>query len=180
MAGSLSVAEAGGLARLLHRPAVHLTLGLMILVLDAVTGPFLMFPILFVLPVTFSAWYCSRRMGLGLAILLPCGRALIAGFLEQPNPLAFVVVNAVIRIAVLGFIAHLVSRTAAQTRAVKRKLRVLEGLLPICMCCKRIRDDRQRWQPLEVYITEHSEAAFTHGLCPDCARDRYGLEPPKQ
>lgn len=44
----------------------------------------------------------------------------------------------------------------------------LQGLLPICSYCKKIRDDRNYWQQVDAYITEHSEAAFSHGICPDC------------
>jgi CheY-like chemotaxis protein len=44
----------------------------------------------------------------------------------------------------------------------------LQGILPICSYCKMIRDDRNYWQQVESYITEHSEAKFSHGICPDC------------
>jgi len=44
----------------------------------------------------------------------------------------------------------------------------LQGLLPICSYCKRICDDQKFWQPIEVYITEHSDAEFSHGVCPEC------------
>ena len=47
----------------------------------------------------------------------------------------------------------------------------LSGLLPICACCKKIRDDRGYWNQLEVYISAHSQADFTHGICPECAKD---------
>lgn len=49
------------------------------------------------------------------------------------------------------------------------EVKVLKGLLPICSTCKKIRDDQGYWKQLEAYIDEHSEATFTHGLCPDCA-----------
>jgi ligand-binding sensor domain-containing protein len=49
----------------------------------------------------------------------------------------------------------------------------LSGLLPICANCKKIRDDRGEWTPLESYITQHSEADFTHGICPTCIRTQY-------
>ena len=52
------------------------------------------------------------------------------------------------------------------------RVRVLQGLLPICSYCKRIRDDRNYWQQLETYFTEHSDATFTHGVCPDCYEKR--------
>lgn len=47
-------------------------------------------------------------------------------------------------------------------------IRRLSGLLPICAYCKRIRSDRDYWAQIEVYIAEHSDAHFTHGICPDC------------
>ncbi len=53
------------------------------------------------------------------------------------------------------------------------KIKVLDGLLPICAACKKIRDDRGYWNQLEIYIRDHSEADFSHGMCPDCARKLY-------
>lgn len=50
------------------------------------------------------------------------------------------------------------------------QVKVLRGLLPICASCKKIRDDKGYWNQIEVYILDHSEAEFTHGICPDCAR----------
>lgn len=51
---------------------------------------------------------------------------------------------------------------------LENELRVLKGVIPICMYCKKIRDDKESWQQLEAYITEHSEALFSHGVCPSC------------
>jgi hypothetical protein len=53
------------------------------------------------------------------------------------------------------------------------QVKKLSGLLPICASCKKIRDDRGYWQQIEHYIAEHSEALFTHGLCPECAKKLY-------
>ena len=50
------------------------------------------------------------------------------------------------------------------------EVRRLSGLLPICISCKKIRDDRGYWSRVEEYISKHSKARFTHGYCPDCAR----------
>ncbi len=52
-------------------------------------------------------------------------------------------------------------------------VRTLQGLLPICMHCHKIRTDQQSWQRIELYIMEHSDAKFTHGVCPECARKHY-------
>jgi len=53
------------------------------------------------------------------------------------------------------------------------KVKMLSGLLPICSCCKKIRDDKGYWNQLEAYIQTHSEAEFTHGICPECVRKLY-------
>jgi succinate-acetate transporter protein len=50
----------------------------------------------------------------------------------------------------------------------ERRIKYLSGLLPICCSCKRIQDPVGEWEQLEVYIRDHSEAEFTHGLCPQC------------
>lgn len=48
------------------------------------------------------------------------------------------------------------------------RVKQLQGLLPICSYCKKIRDDKNYWQQVDAYIAEHSEAQFSHGICPDC------------
>jgi response regulator RpfG family c-di-GMP phosphodiesterase len=58
------------------------------------------------------------------------------------------------------------------------RIRRLEGIITICMHCKQIRNDSDAWEQLEIYITEHSEARFSHGLCPTCQESYYG-NPPK-
>jgi hypothetical protein len=49
----------------------------------------------------------------------------------------------------------------------------LSGLLPICASCKKIRDDKGYWSQVESYIQKHSDATFTHGICPDCIKKLY-------
>jgi ligand-binding sensor domain-containing protein len=50
------------------------------------------------------------------------------------------------------------------------RVKVLRGLLPMCAWCKKVRDDRGYWNQIEAYLAQHSEADFSHGICPDCAR----------
>ena len=52
-------------------------------------------------------------------------------------------------------------------------MKKLSGLLPICASCKQIRDDNGGWKQIESYIADHSEANFTHGVCPDCTKKLY-------
>ena len=53
------------------------------------------------------------------------------------------------------------------------EIKTLRGILPICSSCKKIRDDEGYWNQLETYIQEHSEAVFSHGLCPECGKKLY-------
>jgi PAS domain S-box-containing protein len=53
------------------------------------------------------------------------------------------------------------------------RIKTLSGIIPICASCKKIRDDKGYWNQLEKYINEHSEAHFSHGICPECAEKLY-------
>ena len=53
------------------------------------------------------------------------------------------------------------------------QVKQLKGLLPICMFCKKIRNDKNYWQKIEDYIAKHSEADFSHGICPECLEEQY-------
>jgi PAS domain S-box-containing protein len=64
-------------------------------------------------------------------------------------------------------------QTEAALREAVAEIRTLHGLLPICMHCKRIRDDRGHWSPVEVYVGERTGAEFSHGLCPECLVTHY-------
>jgi len=60
-----------------------------------------------------------------------------------------------------------------ELQSAMSEIKRLSGLLPICASCKKIRDDGGYWQDVAVYIRDHSEAEFSHGLCPDCARELF-------
>lgn len=53
------------------------------------------------------------------------------------------------------------------------EIKVLRGIIPICVHCKKIRDDAGYWESVEQYIQEHSEAGFSHGICPDCLKKHF-------
>ncbi len=57
-------------------------------------------------------------------------------------------------------------------------VRLLRGLLPICSYCKRIRNDQNYWEQLEAYLSDHSEATLTHGICPECYEKYWRPEMP--
>lgn len=64
-------------------------------------------------------------------------------------------------------------KVVAELQQALAQVKRLSGFLPICASCKKIRDDKGYWQQIERYITEHSEALFSHGLCPECAKKLY-------
>lgn len=94
-----------------------------------------------------------------------------------------------------GYIARpvsnreLISRVAAMVRLIRaerkcdsyiyeleqamKKIKVLSGIVPICMHCKQIRDDKGYWNQLEEFISQHSDAQFSHGICEACLEKHY-------
>ncbi len=60
-----------------------------------------------------------------------------------------------------------------QLQEALSKVKQLSGIIPICSSCKKIRDDKGYWKQIELYIRDHSEANFTHGVCPDCYKRFY-------
>ncbi len=65
-----------------------------------------------------------------------------------------------------------VARTRELTEATA-EIRTLQGILPICVHCHKIRNDQESWEQLELYIQNHSDAQFSHGVCPECMRTHY-------
>lgn len=64
-------------------------------------------------------------------------------------------------------------RLIGELQEALASVKLLSGLLPICAGCKKIRDEFESWKPLETYISTHSDANFTHGMCPDCV-EKFG------
>jgi len=65
------------------------------------------------------------------------------------------------------------NRLIADLQKALDRVKLLSGLLPVCSRCKKIRTESNAWQPIESYIREHSEAQFSHSICPQCARELY-------
>lgn len=71
-------------------------------------------------------------------------------------------------VPVSGWRSWKIGLDVTELEAVRAKIKILQGLLPICAGCKKIRNAQGVWTPLEAYIAERSEADFTHGICPEC------------
>lgn len=111
--------------------------------------------------VAISVMYAGVRAG--LAALLLTGAA--KWFLFPPQE------SSLLRFALFLCLGLLICWLGQKLHASDRKLRLLSGMLPICAWCKRVRDEKDQWHQLKAYIHDHSEADFTHSLCPDCARE---------
>jgi hypothetical protein len=154
--------------------AVYSTLlALVVLGIDYVTGKDIQFPILYILPAGIAAWRNQKNMAYTLAILLPLVRVAFYFPWHETESLFLAGTNALIIIAALILYVYLVDRTSLQTRELGKKVTVLEGILPICASCKRIRNEKGEYEEIEKYITEHSEAIFSHGVCSECSKKLY-------
>lgn len=67
-----------------------------------------------------------------------------------------------------------VQERTAELEGMLERVRVLRGLLPICSCCKKIRDDDGYWQQVELFVEKHADVRFSHSICPDCLAEQYG------
>lgn len=66
-----------------------------------------------------------------------------------------------------------VKERTAELEDALAKIKTLSGRLPICSYCKKIKDDKEYWKQVESYISEHTEAVFTSGICPECEKKMY-------
>lgn len=151
------------------------SLSLVLLALDYVTGPLILFPITFVLPICLAAWHLGQWPGVALGLALTGSRfALVLIWSDRADSVIHGAINAAIHLVIFVGLASVVARLAAQTRELARRVQVLEGLLPICSFCKKIRHQNGEWERIETYISKRSAAEFSHGLCQECAREHYG------
>ncbi len=73
----------------------------------------------------------------------------------------------------IAFLAVWFARLAGFERSLQRRVKILEGMLPICAYCKNIRNDKGEWERMEAYISRRSDAEFSHGICPSCSEKHY-------
>ncbi len=150
-----------------------LIIAVIVLFFDYITGRIIQFPIVYAVPVGMAAWFSLRQTAYTMALALPFVRVVFHYPWHETQSLPEAFLNAVITLLSLVFYAFLVDRTAWQTKALEKKVKTLEGILPICASCKRIRTENGLYEPIEQYIAENSEASFSHGLCPECVKKLY-------
>lgn len=102
-------------------------------------------------------------------------RDLNADYLSSSGiePMFFVIFQAVF-IFITYFVLVMVNKRLLEDKEkALSEVRILSGMLPICASCKNVRDDQGYWKQIEEYLQTHSEAVFSHSICPDCAKNLY-------
>jgi hypothetical protein len=148
---------------------------------DWLTGYELNFFVFYFVPVSVAAWFLGFGSSVTLAVLSALvwfGADVLSAHVYSSH--VYAVWNTTIRLVSFLAIGGSVSRvrqaldrernTAETLRRALSEIKVLEAFLPICAQCKKIRNEQGVWQPLEVYIGQHSNTQFSHGYCSECAK----------
>ena len=126
------------------------------------------------IPVTLAAWYSGRWPALLLAFIVPFTHGVFLTMLwNRPEDLFAGVGPTVFRAGVIMVMALWFARLAEHERTVHVYVERLEGLLPICAFCKSIRNQTGEWEPIERFISNRSEAEFSHSFCKSCGKIHY-------
>ena len=158
-------------------PLWWIVLGALMLGIDSLTSTAVHFPVIYVLPVILAAWYSGVWPAVGLAIAVPVFRLLFLVLpVHPPEGIVSLVLATALRGVVIVFLALWFARLAEFERSLERRVKVLEGLVPICAFCKNIRNEAGEWERLEKYISRRSEAEFSHGICPSCSEKHYASD----
>jgi hypothetical protein len=167
------------------QPAWVWVLGIAILLavgwIDFVTGYEIHLPALYFAPVALLSWRVGLRDGLIMVVL-----ATITWYLADEGSghhyQSWIdgYLNAAMEMVAYSVVAYTVARVRRELTIEKRlnaellraltEIKRLKGLLPICASCKKIRKEDGSWEQIESYVTKRTDAQFTHGYCPECAR----------
>jgi hypothetical protein len=138
-------------------------------VFGAIFGYFVFHPLIHIISVFHFSGGHSEATNLVSEILQAFSVSML------PWGLAFIILNAFIGIF-WGKIRQVdaeKSKVITDLQEALAKVKTLSGFLPICASCKKIRDDKGYWNQIEAYISEHSAAEFSHGICPECIEKLY-------
>ena len=154
-------------------PMWWIALGCAMLWIDYVTSTAEHFPVVYIIPVILAAWYSGKWPAVGLAIAIPLFRLVFMVLPLPPERVTSLAFATTFRGLVIVILALWFARLAEFERSLERRVKVLEGLVPICAFCKNIRNEAGEWERLEKYISRRSEAEFSHGVCPSCNEKHY-------
>lgn len=154
-----------------RRPWKFLTLAAVLMVVDFCLGPYIQFPVFFVVPVMLIAWYYNTGWAVAVALAMAGGRFLFHWYWDFPVELMPAALNTVMRGVVLVVIAYLTASTAILVRRLRQRIRDLEAQLPVCEECGVLQNDTGQWVDAGVMPPK------APCLCPVCEERRYGMSP---
>ena len=163
--------------------AICLLVGALVFALDFASPREAVTPVLYVIVVLLSLWSPDPRLT-WIAAITETVFTILGFFISPASAEVWIAVcNRILELLAIWITAALsLQRKRLMTRALEEQrlraavfeqLKILQGMLPICSGCKRIRDDKGAWNQREAYIRDHSEAEFSHELCPECVRRMY-------
>lgn len=156
--------------------------------LDYATGYEIGLSVFYLAPIALSVWFINRRAGVFMSVVCTVTMAAtmyltgyVAGMAHNGyfTDLWTLFLRFCFYIIVVFLLSSLKDsfeeqgRLVIELRKALDEIKTLSGFLPICASCKKIRDDRGYWNEVEKYISEHTGAEFSHGLCPECAEKLY-------
>ena len=164
--------------------------------LDLTLGLKVRFGPFYAVPVLLAAWYLGRAWALLSSLVSSVmWHALQVAVLHRYPVLAFQhwdhwdLLSGTLAFLAIAFAASwsrsLFDREQLLNQELQRandQVKTLEGMLPICAWCRKVRDDQGLWEKIEDYLARHSNTTWTHGICPDCAKrflDQSAVPPPR-
>ena len=146
---------------------------ILVLSLDYFTGERIQFPIFYALPVGMLAWKNYKITSYTTAILMASTRVFFHILWEDEIFIFNIISNAFITSFALSLYAFFLNKISEQNEYLKKSVYMLEGILPMCSVCKKIRDEDGSYQKVDEFISNHSQAQFSNSLCPECAKEFY-------
>ena len=164
--------------------SIALLLNLVIGVIDYLTGYEIGIEVFYLMPIGLLSWLVNRSSGIIMSVIstatlivvnVLAGKVIVNYFIYSWNIL--------VHVGFFLIVAYLISMEKIISDNNKilidkiqkslDEIKTLSGLLPICSACKKIRDDDGYWKQIEHYISEYTEARFSHSICPDCKEKLY-------
>ncbi|HPG50756.1 MAG TPA: hypothetical protein PLA65_11085 [Spirochaetota bacterium] len=153
-------------------------------IIDYFTGIEFNFFVFYYIPVSIAAWYVGKNWAIASSVLSALTWTGVDILSEHAyDHWSLFAWNGGIRLTsfiILGIALHTIRKLLNMEKELNKNLqttldevKLLKGFLPICASCKNIRNDQGYWEQIEQYISSHSEAEFTHTLCPDCIKKLY-------
>lgn len=148
-------------------------------VLDLWSGTSIRMGPLYALPVLLVAWYFGLRAGVAVALFVTALWNAVQSHVARESTLSLIrfwdICIGLVSFCTLAFVVARFKSLLLQEAQLARHLqealdrvRNLEGMLPICAWCKKVRTDEGTWQHIETYVASHSNTTWTHGICPEC------------